>query len=236
MISIGRTDFYNDIQELSSEEFEEYSTKLFDEWEAYISEVLKLSDYSLALDVEEGSIKAIGKIAATLGVIYIGIGQYGSFISGLNTIHDQVLTVSNYFVYRAAKPFESEQAKPRIRKYGESLSRLKNLFVKVQEGELTVEQAMQESEKMFGEEAKSEPEFMEQLHDALKQTPILPQQIQLPFDLEVTEDMELPPSKQITRQQKPTQPTAPPPQSQHLRVEVWRESKKSKKNVRVSKL
>jgi len=234
MIRIGRTDFYIDIHEFSNEELEEYTTKLFDEWEAYISEVLKLSDYSLVLDVEEGSLKAIGTIAATLGVIYIGIGQYGSFISGLNTIHDQVLTVSNYFVDRAAKPFESELAKPRVKKSGESLSRLKKLFVKVQERELTVEQAMQESEKMFGEEATSEPEFIGQLHDALKQTPILPQQILLPFDLEVTEDMELPPSKQIPSQPKPIQPKAPPPQ--HLRVEVWRESKKSKKNVRVTKL
>jgi hypothetical protein len=95
---------------------------------------------------------------------------------------------------------------------------------------------MQEAGKMFGEEAKSEPGFMEQLHDALKQTPILPQQIQLSIDLEVTEDMELPPSTQMPRQQKPPQPKAPPPQSQHLRVEVWRESKKSKRNVRVTKL
>ncbi len=233
MVSIGRTDFYIDVPELSSEEFEEYSTKLFDEWEAYISEVLQLPDYSLALDVEEGSIKAIGKIAAALGVLYIGIGQYGSFISGLNIIHNQIRMVSDYFVDKAAKPFESKQAKPRIKKYGESLSRLKNLFVKVQDGKLTVEQAMQESEKMFGEEAISEPEFMKQLHDALKQTHI---QMKLPFDLEITEDKELPPSKQSPRQSPiPIQPKLPPPQSKLLRVEVWRESKKSKKNVRVTK-
>jgi hypothetical protein len=96
---------------------------------------------------------------------------------------------------------------------------------------------MQESEKMFGEESKSEPQFMEQLHDTLKQIPILPQQSQFPFDLEVIEeeDMELQVAKQIPREQKPTQPKAPPPQSQHLRVEVWRESKNSKKNIRVSK-
>ena len=80
MIYLGGTDFYIDVPSLPRHEFEQYSTKLFDEWEAYVENALKIPDYSLALEVEEGSIKGSAKIAAALGAIYIGIGQYLSLI------------------------------------------------------------------------------------------------------------------------------------------------------------
>ncbi|SBT12563.1 hypothetical protein [Vibrio celticus] len=86
MANIGTVDFYLGVPSLPREEFEIYSTQLFDEWEAYIGEHLQLSDFSLVLEVEEGSIKAKGKIFATIGVLYFGIGQYGSFVSGLYII------------------------------------------------------------------------------------------------------------------------------------------------------
>lgn len=82
MIDLGGTDLYINVPSLPREEFERYSTNLFDEWESYIGKILKIPDYALALEIEEGSIKVSANIAAYIAAIYIGIGQYGSFMSG----------------------------------------------------------------------------------------------------------------------------------------------------------
>lgn len=97
MIGIGSTDIYIDTPKLSRKDLEEYSRSLFDQWEVYVDGNLELDDYSLSLSVEDGSVKAYGKIAVfSLSALYIGIGQYGSFISGLQTIKRQVNDVSEY--------------------------------------------------------------------------------------------------------------------------------------------
>jgi len=75
MINIGTTDFFIGVPCMPRNEFEMYSTRLFDEWEAQVDKTLTLSDYSIALELEEGSVKGVGKIAACLGALYIGIGQ-----------------------------------------------------------------------------------------------------------------------------------------------------------------
>lgn len=54
MIDLGATDFYIDVPSLPRHELEKYSTKFFDAWEAYVEQVLKVPDYALALEVEEG--------------------------------------------------------------------------------------------------------------------------------------------------------------------------------------
>lgn len=240
MITIGRTDFYIDVPEISSIELERYSTQLFDDWEKYTSEHLHLSDYSLLLEVEEGSIKALKKIGVTAGVLYLGIGQYGSFISGVNTIYDQTKAVAEYFTTRASAPFAKNQEKPRVRRSGATLSRLKMLFHKVKNRELTVEEAMQESKKFLGDEINEVPEFLKDLQYSLENTPLNPEQINLPFEFEEIEqedeedEEELPPSTP-SKKPKPSVPRQPAIPSSHLKIQVWRESRKSKKNVRVTK-
>jgi len=234
MANIGTIDFYIGVPSLPREEFEEYSTRLFDEWESHVGNVLKLSDYSLALEVEEGSIKAVGKIVATLSVLYVGIGQYGSFISGLQTIHSQVRSVGDYLGKRASSPFESSNIKPKVRKRGESLASLQRLFVKVQQGTLTVEEAMKESEIILGSEAESAPEFMSELKKALKQTPLFPEQMLLPFVDANGEDI-IQDSKKETKTH-PSQPRKPIPTPDQYRIEVWREKRNGKRNVRIISL
>jgi hypothetical protein len=234
MVDIGTTDFYIGVPSMSRREFEMYSTHLFDEWEIYVEKILELPDYSLVLEVEEGSVKAIGKIAATLGLLYIGIGNYGSFVSGLQTIHDQVSTVGDFLAKRAAAPFASSGLKPKIRKRGDYLSRLQSLFVKVQRGEMTVEQAMCESEALLGDEATTAPEFMQMLHESFKRAPLFPQQMPLPLD--TAEQDALLQGSGKNRQHRPSHPKPILPPPQQFRVEVWRESKKGKRNVRVIKL
>lgn len=232
MANIGATELYLGIPSLPRNDFEQYSTRLFDEWEGYVDSVLKLPDYSIALEVEEGSIKAVGRVAATLGFLYIGIGQYGSFINGLETIQNQVRDVGDYLADRAGAPFEGSKMKPRVNKRGESLARLQKLFVKVQRGEMTVDKAMKETEVIFGSELEDAPEFVSALKDSLEQTPLLPQQIRLP--LVDADGNELIPERKGKREPRPSQPPQPAPISEYYRVEMWRESKNGKRNVRVS--
>lgn len=234
MIDIGSTDFYIGVPSLPRLEFEEYSTRLFDEWESYVERTLQLPDYYLALEVEEGSVKGVGKVAALLGALYIGIGNYGSFISGLQTIHGQVNSVGNYLAKRAADPFVGSGVKPKVRKHGGSLSRLEGIFVKVQRGEMTVEQAMLESEAIIGGDAAAAPMFMQEFQVSLEQLPLFPKQLPLTLD-GLDQETLLP---EISREQRPRQPRTKPklPPPQQFRVEVWRESKNDERRVRVIQL
>ncbi len=216
---------------MARDEFELYSTRLFDDWEAYVSNVLKLSDYSLALEVEEGSIKAVGRIAATLGVLYIAIGQYGSFISGVQTIQSQIRTVDDYLGDRAAEPFG---VSPQISKRGESLSRIQTLFVKVQRRQLTVEEAMLETEAIFGSELETAPEFVSMLRDSLEKAPLYPEQAEL--ELVNIDGVPLTLSAEKKKRTRLRTPTPPMPDPDQYRVEIWRENKRSKRNIRVVKL
>jgi hypothetical protein len=107
MIDLGTTEFVIDVPSMPRAAFEAYSTQLFDEWEAYVGRKLALPDYALVLHIEEGSVKGRGKIAVILGALYLGIGQYGDFMSGLQTIRGQVSSVGDYLAKEAAEPFSS---------------------------------------------------------------------------------------------------------------------------------
>lgn len=137
MIGIGSTDIYIDIPSLSREQLEEYSRALFERWESYVDSNLVLSDYSLSLSVEDGSVKALGKIGVGLYALYIGIGQYGSFMSGIQAIREQVSDASEYLGQQAAEPFSNSPIKPVVRKRGEVLSRLEGIFKKVESGKIS---------------------------------------------------------------------------------------------------
>jgi hypothetical protein len=229
MIDLGGTDLYIDVQSLPRHEFEHYSTNLFDEWESYIGKVLKIPDYALVLEIEEGSIKVNAKIAATLYALYIGIGQYGSFMSGAQTIQGQISSASDYLATHAAAPFPSSKDKPQIKKHSGSLGQLNRIFVKVQQGKITTEQAMIEAEALFGEDAESEPNFMSELKTSFGNTPTLAKQLKLPLN-EIENEL----SQQVINKKPRTPPPKPEqPIGQQFRVMVWRESKDKKRKVRV---
>lgn len=215
------------------EEFEKYSTQLFDEWVAHVDGILELPDYSLSLQIEEGSVKGAGKIAVVLGALYIGIGNYGSFVSGLQTIRSQVSSVGDFLAERATQPFGPHGQEAKVKKRGGTLAHLQRLFNKVQRREMTAEEAIREAELLLGEDADANPEFMHQLENSLRETRLFPEQLPL---LDTTEiDSELLPDEKPRRARLPRQlPTVPPPQQ--FRVEVWRDSKNGRRKVRVVQL
>lgn len=232
MIEIGSTDFLLNVPTLPEKDFELYSSKLFDQWAENLENALSLTDYSIALEIEEGSISGRAKIAAAAGAIYIGVANYGGFISGLQTIRSQISYVNNLLVENAQKPFDCSKKNVTIRNRGGALSRLQSLFRKVQKGTLTADEAMHHAMEIFGEEADDIPGLVDQLKNEFENAPKYPEQLSL-IDSDNDEcgtDIE-PPTKKPSKKRVP-QPT---PASQQFRIEIWRESKKGKKRVKVSK-
>lgn len=231
MINIGTTDFYLNVESLPVEEFESYSTELFDEWEDYVSNVLKLPDYYLALDVQEGSISAKSKILVSATALCGFLATYGSISSGVKNLYSDVSAIGNYLGDRAAAPFPDAIEKPRVRKRGEALSKLESLFVRVGKGSISVDEAMTLAEKLLGEDIQEVPEFMEELRGSLEETP---SQMKLPIDeSEFLTD--------LAEKEDDRKPSKPKPKTQMIRpdqyrVEIWKESKKGKRNVRVRKI
>ena len=231
MIGIGSADIYIDTPKLSREELEEYSKALFEEWEIYVDSHLELSDYSLSLSVEDGSVKALGQIGVGLYALYIGIGQYGSFMSAVQTIKAQVSDVSEYLGQRAVVPFSEERINPKIRKRGEALSRLEGIFKKVEAGEITVEDAVEQSKALLGED-ENVPDFYSELEESLIEIPSHPQEEQLELDIP-TDEIFTAEIKSISKPNKLPRPQQPP--VDHYRVVVWRDSRNDRVNVKVTK-
>ncbi len=230
MIDIGTNSFLLKVPTLQAREFELYSSMLFDDWDNNLEQTLNLSDYSISLEIEEGSIKGKGKIAAALTVVYFGIGSYGDFISGLETIYNQVSYASSALFKGATSQFGGSNASIKTSKRGGAISSLRTLFTKVQVGELSVDEAMERASILLGEEAKETPGFMRELQRQLEQAPHLPEQ--QAFNDE--EWVNLPTEEVPSIPQKPRPKPTPIPQQ--YRVVVWRESKKDKKHIKVTKI
>jgi len=231
MIDLGSTDFLIQVPSLPEEELTELSNVLFDSWASYAEDSLSIPDYSLFLQVEEGSIKGMAKVGALLYAVYMGIGNYGSFISGLQTINQQLSEVRLYLAHEARRTFPCQGTKPSTTKRGGSLAALQRLFVKVQKGELTPEAAVVQAEALLGDEIATVPGFQSDLENALRTCPLFPEQLSLPL---VEDDFELIPyPKSPTRHNRP-RPTLGP--ALQFRVEVWRESKAHRKETKVVRL
>lgn len=234
MLDLGSTDFNLAIPSVDASQLEALSTSLFDEWEAYVHKALMLPDYSLFLQVEEGSIKGWGKIGAAAAALYIGIGNYGDFTSGLETISQQLHATRVYLAERANSRFSCVESQAAVRKKGGVPAALQRLFIRVQRGELTPAEAVSEAEYLLGEEAAETPDLMTDLANALRNCPRYPEQVPLAFEevgeppLIDTTDGKLP------RTPKRRSPELPPPL--HYRVEVWRESKNDRKQKKLTAL
>lgn len=232
MIDLGTASFHIQVPSLPPGELESFSTSLFDAWERSVAHGLTLNDYALSLRIEEGSVKGLGRLAATLGVLYIGIGQYGSFINGLQVIRSQVGTVTTALTDNASLGLLGATRAPKIRRSGATLAKLQTLFNKVQRGELSAHDAMREARALLGDEGADTRDFMTALQSALEDAPRFPQQIPFPYELPADEALEL-----ASSQQPPTPPQPrPAPPVDRFRVEVWRDSKKSERHVTLVKV
>lgn len=233
MLDLGGSEFYLPVRALPKRELELLSTQLFDEWERYADTALSLRDYSLFLQVDEGSINGKGAIAASLVALYAGISSYGGFMSGIDTITQQVRSITTFLADHAPHRYSCDDRKATIKKRGGVPSAIQRLFVQVQKGELTPEEATIRAQLLIGDEAATSPGFFESLVDALVNCPRFHQQAGLLFgdELELDEQVaEVPAKPKATR---PRPPLAPP---LSFRVEVWRESKRDERQIRTVRL
>lgn len=232
MIDLGSVNFHIGIPSLSKDELEAYSSDLFDKWEKHLTETLNLTDFSISLEVEDGSILGEGKIGTTLAKLYVGIALYGSFIGGIQTIKRQAAEGGSYLLEHANAPHEASEGTYETHKKGGNLGQIERLFSKVQRNELTVEEAMQKAEEILGDDSDSSPEFMKELEGSLAETPRMPVQL----NIELDEDSEAQPESPIPKPKQNQTPRVKPIPSLHNRIEIWRESKDGKKKIRVTQV
>lgn len=232
MIDIGSTHFKLTVPSLPREELERYSSTLFDQWAKHVEISLGLSDYTLELEIEDGSVCGKGKVLAALTLVYVGIGQYGSFINGLQTIASQVDQAGDYLAEKAGNLLPRGHTTPRVRKHDGSLDKLKRLFDRIYSGEMTPDDAMAEAQVILGDDASSAPSFMRDLHVALKEAP---SQTLLSLHVIESEDSiaeQLP--KRPSRPSPRPKPELPPPQQ--FRVVITQESKKGERKISVREI
>jgi hypothetical protein len=232
MINLGELHFHVGVPNLSKDELESYSSDLFDQWERHLSSTLNLSDFSILLEIEDGSIHGKTKIGAAIAVLYIGIGQYGSFINGLQTIQRQVTSAGDYLSDKVYSDYKSSGSSFKVSKRGGALGQLERLFHSVQKNELSVEDAMEKVDKILGDDAASSPEFISKLKSSLDEIPSLEQ-----LDFEFEELLELDIPEEEPQKPKPSRTPRPtPPPALHNRVEIWRETKSGKKKIKVTQV
>jgi hypothetical protein len=139
--------------------------------------------------------------------------------------------VDKYLGERAVFPFSEERISPKVRKRGDALSSLEGIFKKVEAGEMTVENALEKSKALLGEDADS-TEFYNGLECSLKDIPFHPQEEQLELDIPVEEK-----TTEVTSIiSKPSRTPRPQPApTDHYRVVVWRDSKDDQVKIEVTK-
>jgi hypothetical protein len=234
MVDLGTTQFHLAIPSLPEERLRHLSSQLFDSWDNFADDALSLSDYSLFLQVEEGSVRGLASVGAVLATVYFGIGNYGDFISGLRTINDQLNATSAYLREQAPSVFSCPESKVTSTRQTGTLAGLQRLFVRVQSGTLTPDEAMHRAKILLGKESESVPGFLEELARSFRSCPTFHQQSHLLFAEDDEDNFPLTPTK-------PKAPKAPISRSDfvpplQLRIEVWRESKRKRKQTRVTKL
>ena len=234
MIKLGTAAFNLQVAGLSTEELKEYSSKLFDLWEAQVeSELRNLSDYSLRLEVEEGSLKGRGKIFAGVALVYGAICGYGSFVQGLQMLNGHVRSAVSCLNDKSISSFSADVPKHIFKTGIGRLGKLEGLFVKVKKGEIAPEAAAARAERMFKDEADECPEFIASFLSALQDQAEVARQIDLLPALP-----EFPPAV-IAGELRPgissSKTPGAPPQDKY-KVEVWRESKRKKRFLEITKI
>jgi hypothetical protein len=234
MIKLGTAAFNLQVAGLSTEELKEYSSKLFDLWEAQVEiELSILSDYSLRLEVEEGSLKGRGKIFAGVVLVYGAICGYGSFVQGLQMLNGHVRSAVSCLNDKSISSFSADVPKHIFKTGTGRLGKLEGLFAKARKGEITPELAAARAERMFRDEANECPEFIASFLSALHDQKEVPQQIDLLSDLPEF------PAAVVERDLRPgissgKTPSAPP--QDKYKVEVWRDSKRKKRYLEIIKI
>jgi hypothetical protein len=234
MLDLGQIEFRLAVPGVPASTLESLSNSLFDEWEEYVGQALSLPDYSLFLQIDEGSINGWGTIKSKAGNLLIGISAYGALFSGVDIIGKQLATSRDFLADHAKSTFSCPSNKATTRKSGGSPAYLQRLFARVQRGELTAVEATLLAQNHLAGEADEAPGLLDALAEAFRECPKIPVQVPLPLG----ELDEIPIQQSAPRNSpSPTKPKNPElPPALKYRVEVWRDSKRKHKRSKVSSL
>ena len=237
MIDLANVDFSLDVSPLGEQALAAAATQLFETWDRRLDAQLVVEDYSLYLEITEGSLKGRGKIAATIAAVYLGIGQFGSFVSGVREMARVARDGGAILVEEAQVRFGHQSiSQIRSRKNAGRLGQLESLFAKVQRRELEPADAAEQAERLFPPDEEMPAGFIDSLRTAIYATPRNPVQLEMPFDdLPVDTLSEKSPIRSAPERdrQRPISPLPPP---SLFRVEIRRESKRGVRSINVERL
>ena len=151
---------YGDINQDEIDAIAEYAYEIA---ETAASEFLEIRPVGVEILVEEGSIDTIVIIGAYASALFTAISGYGGFLDGLFRIKEQA---------RLAGKFVCNQILKRSRAKGTSrvttghLTQLHRLFHRVESGELTADEAIEKSLRIF---VKAGEEVSQQLLGRIKE-------------------------------------------------------------------
>lgn len=233
MLDLVTTSFFIKSPAFDKAAFEHHSSEIFDKWEAQIEAHLLLPDYALTLVLEEGSIKGRAKIGAYVAAFYFGIGAYGDFMSGLGTLRDQAVYVSNFLFQQAKSEFFCSSERGNTKRTGGEILYLQRLFERVQAGLLTPGQAIEDVRERWGEEAACAPAFMHELAANLEGAPRFPEQLGL-SDESWPDSLDLEPLGRLPGPKMPRR--REPSITQNYRIEISRPGKGEKKKLKLTQV
>jgi hypothetical protein len=232
MVEVGATSFRLEAPPMSRDELRSYSTKLFDEWDARLSPGFAIEDYSLRLEIEEGSVEGLAVVGATVVALYTGVSKYPSFVAGLQKIQSHVRLASDHLVARASEPFTRLNLRPRVTRRSGVPGQLERLFARVKARELSVEEAMRDAERILGADSAQAAELLHALAKGLVAVKRNPEQLILPMELPADIDERESKPVGVRKRARGDSAVASP----HFKVEVWRDSRSGKREIRISEV
>lgn len=235
MIDLGSSEFGFEIRRLDHAQLERYSLELFDYWDSQIQSNLSLDDYSVSLEIEEGSIKGRGRIMTAAVTFYAAVAGYGAFIQGLQTIKQQILTANDALTSRAESQLGESITRKHIRSKSGAIGKLERLFYKVQHRELTPEEAIEQASALIGTDSE---ELSALITRSIRATPIDGEQTTflIESDMADVEDID-----DLGNESSPTpNPDGAPPKRsktprQLLCINITRDSKQGEKKTNITK-
>ena len=183
-IEIGLTEFTLDVPALPARELREYTSRLFDLWEAQLSQNLSLPDYALRLEVVEGSLKGRARISAAALGIFAVVTAAGGFISGVKELRWAVQKAGTLLAREAAAPYVNSQSSISVRRGTGRLGELERIIGRVQNGQLDRREAAILVQSLFddGDEEPGLEELRNMVLDTVASVPRAPTQLVFPLE------------------------------------------------------
>lgn len=233
-LEIGLTEFTLDVPIMPAKALEAYSSRVFDRWESRLAADVPLPDYSLHLEIVEGSLKGKGRIWVATAKFVAAVSVSGGLISAVKEISWAVRSGGTYLAQVAAEPYADVEPHLRVKRSTAKLGEIERLITRVQSGQLERGEAAILAQALFEEDEPGAAELATIVCNTIGTVQRTPTQLVLPL-----EEFE---TLMISKPETPSPPPRRPkpksevPLPERFRAEVWRESKKGRKHITVSPL